>query len=203
MPVARMRCSLWRMLVGVAIAAGMAAYISSMEPTYIYAAPTSDMIILDVATPIGPDGRRCTYTESQWAAMIAQMSCNAVLDAALADHRIARLSLFRGVADPRSALSGMFQIIVASSIETDSRSAVRIVTLHAHSPTAVYDVADALGASIAANGPGGVTVRGRPITPPNAIAIGRVPWDRDWRLYAIVTASLVAIVVILVLPEPK
>jgi hypothetical protein len=101
-----------RMMVAVAIAAGMAAYISSMEPTYIYGPRISEIIMLDVVSPIGPEGRKGTYTESEWSALIAQMSSAAVLDAALADPRIARLSLFRGVADPRSALSAMFQISV-------------------------------------------------------------------------------------------
>jgi hypothetical protein len=195
-----MRFSLRRMFVAVAIAAGMAAYINSMEPTYIYGPRITDLIMLDVVSPIGPDGRKGTYTESQWSALIAQMSSAPVLDAALADPRIARLSLFQGVADPRSALAGMFRISVSfSAAETDSHAAVNGVTLHVYSPTAADDVADALAASIAANGPAGVTVIGRP-TGVNIIPIDQVPWHRDWRLYAIVTASLVAILVVLVIP---
>jgi hypothetical protein len=201
MPVAHALFALLRMSIGVAIAAGMAVYIRSMEPTYIYGPQVADLIMLDVVSPIGRDGRRSTYTQSQWSALIAQMSSASVLDAALADPRLARLSISRGVADRRSTLSGMFRISVSFSVaETDSHSAINGVTLHVHSPTAVHDVADALADSIAANGPAGITVRGRPITPPLANPIGQVRWHRDWRLYAIVTASLVAILVVLVIP---
>jgi hypothetical protein len=200
MPVSRMQFSLRRMFVAVAIAAGMAASISSMEPTYIYGPRVTDMIMLDVVSPIGPDGRKGTYTVSQWSALIAQMSSAPVLDAALADPRIARLSLFRGVADPQSALAGTFRIrIIFSDAETDSHPAANAVTLDVYSPMAVNDVADALADSIAANGPAGVTVIGRPISVA-VLPIGQVPWHRDWRLYAIVTASLVAILVVLVIP---
>jgi hypothetical protein len=73
------------------------------------------------------------------------------------------------------------------------------VTLHVYSPTVVHDVAYALADSIAANGPAGVTVIGPP-TGINLIPIGQVPWHRDWRLYGIVTTSLVTILVVLVIP---
>jgi hypothetical protein len=130
------------------------------------------------------------------------MSSPAVLDAALADPRIARLALFQGVADPRAALAGMFQIYVTISVaETDRNAAVNVVSLYVHSTTAVHDIADALAAAIAAQGPAVVTSYGRPITGMPLLPIGEIPWYRDWRLYSIASLALAAILVVLVLPS--
>jgi hypothetical protein len=198
----RIRLTTRRMLVAVAFVSGTVAFIGPITPMSIYGPITTDLIMLSVASPIMPDGRRGTYTKSEWAALISQMSSPAVLDAALADPRIARLPRFHGLAAPRAGLSGTFRMSVSfSEAETDSHTAINGVLLHVNSTTAVHDIADALADAIAAKGPAGVTVVGRP----SGIsfvsrAIGHVPWYRDWRLYTIATVSLLA-ALILVLPS--
>jgi len=192
------------MLLAVAIVAATAPCIGHLAPIYIYGPITSDLNILSVGSPIGPDGRKGTYNESEWAALIAQMSSPAVLDTALADPRIARLSLFQGLGDPRAALSSKFQISVAiSGAETESQTALNVLLLHVGSVTAVQDIADALASAIAAKGPAGVAVVGRPMSI-MILPIGEVPWYRDWRLYTIGAVTLAALLALLVLhSKPK
>jgi hypothetical protein len=194
------RLTIGRILVGVALVAGTVAVVRPLTPLPIYGPIASDLIMLSVASPIRPDGRRGTYTESEWATLITQMSSPAVLDAALTDPRIVSLSLFQGLAAPRAGLAGMFQLSVSfSETETDSHTAVNDVLLHVNSTTAVHDIANALADAIAAKGPAGVTVVGRP-TGISFVprTIGQVPWYRDWRLYTISTVSIVITFVILV-----
>jgi hypothetical protein len=201
MSVPFLRFTLRRMLIVVAIAAGTVACVWSLTPTLIYGPITTDLIMLSVASPIGPDGRKGTYTEAEWAVLIARMSSTAVLDAALADPRIARLTLFHGPAAPQAVLSGLFRIHVTfSEAETDSHAAVNGVLLHVYSTTAVHDIADALADVIAAKGPAGITVVGRP-TGIMICPIGQIPWHRDRRPYTIATVSLAAILAVLMLPS--
>jgi hypothetical protein len=191
-----------RILVCVAIVAGMVAFIRHITPMDIYGPFTPDLIMLSVASPLMPDGRLGTYTKAEWAAVIKQMSSGAVLDAALADQRMARLSLFQGLAAPRAGLSSMFQISVSFSVaESDSHPAINGVLLHVNSPAAVHDIADALADAIAAKGPAGMTVVGRPTGLMTCPVLSRIPWYRDWRPYTIATVSLAMVLVVLVLPS--
>ena len=198
----RIRFTIRRILVGMAIAAGAVALSTSLTPFYVYGPITSDLIMLSVDSPIRPDGRRGTYTKSEWAALITQMSSAAVLDAALADPRIARLSLFQRLAAPRAGLSDMFQISVSFSMaQTDAHAAINGVLLHVNSTTAVHDIVDALADAIAAKGPAGVTVVGRPSGIMASNIFGQIPWYCDWRLYTIASVFLSAVLAVLVLPS--
>ncbi len=196
------RFTLPRILVSIAIVGGTVAFIRHITPNYLYGPITSDLSMLSVASPLSPDGRMGTYTESEWAAQIKQMSSDAVLDTALADQRIARLSLFQDLADPRAGLSGMFQISVSFSVaQTDSHPAINGVLLHVNSTTEVQDIADALADAIAAKGPASITVVDRPTGIMTAHVISQIPWYRDWRVYTIATVSLTTVLVVLVLPS--
>ncbi len=196
----RLRLTIWRMMVAAAMVGGALACIDSIRPAYLYGPITSDAIMLSVAPPFGPDGRKGKYTEAEWAALMKRMSSTEVLDSALADPRIARLPLFQYLADPRAALSSMFQISLGiSTAESKTQSAISMVLLHVNSATAVHEIADAVADAIAAKGSAGVTILGRPMSI-MMCPVGKVPWYHDWRVYAITMVSLTAILAVLVLP---
>lgn len=195
MRMPRVRFTVRRMMAAVSIAAVTFAIFKPLEPrqSFVPVPRTSDLVLLIVPTPVGPDGRGRTYTPAEWSVLLASMTSREVLDAALADSRIARLSVFANSTSPHALLARCFGITVdISTAETEAHPAINAVTLRVHCPVAVADVADAVADAIATSGPGGVTVQGRPTGLSYPCRIVPIPWHRDWRVYVVASVSLSA-----------
>lgn len=140
------------------------------------------MVILD--SPAGPHGRGRVYTEAEWADLIARMSSPAVLDAALADPRIARLPYIARAPDPRAALAAAYGIsVMISQPPRDGRpKAINVASMGVSSPMNVHQVADAIADAIKAHGPVEVTAVGRSTGVGYLPSYVPIPWYRDWRV---------------------
>jgi hypothetical protein len=200
------RFSLRRMMVAVAIMAGAAFAFRSLGR--LQPAPpamAADIMMLTVPSPIGPDGRGGTYTRAEWESLIARMSSPKVLDAALTDARVARLTGIAKAPSPRAALASLYGIGVSFSlVETDDHPAINGVTLHVGLPggrgLAIYDLTNAIAEAIAAHGPEGVAVAGRPTGISHATAALPIPWHHDPWVYGILATTTIAIVVVISWP---
>ena len=198
----RIRFTLLRMMAVVVIA-GVGLAVSQFLAHVPLGTETPEIprileTSMHVPSPIGTDGRERILSEEEWAALLAQMSSPEVLDAALADPRIARLPYFAFSPSKRSTLASCY------AVKRPIGPADQRPVIYVRSPVANLAVYQAVTDAILARGPKGITNIGDSYRQFPERFQGSAPesllWGCDGKNFVVLVMTLLAILLVLCLP---